>query len=351
MRQDKRGIIYRFDHFLLDPADRRLIADGAPVELNARYFDALALLVREAGTLVTKDRFMAEVWAGVPVTDEALTQCIRSLRKRLGDDAARPRFIETVPKHGYRFVAPVECGGRTAEAEAANTDPRRTHPSLDILKLSAAGTVGGAAAGLAGGILYGFAAASQPGAAGLSVLLVLTAAALLIATLGAAGVSIGIAAARGAAAWRILGGALGGLAVGAVVSLLARDAFALLVGYAPAQVTGAGEGVLLGAAVGLAVWIGGCRRPSIRRAAIAGTAAGAGAGILIASLGGKLMAGSLALLAARYPGSRIRLDGIGALVSEDGFGPVAEMVTAGLEGALFVAATAAAIMMAQKLIR
>src|SRR6185503_19790630 len=57
---------------------------------------------------ISKDRFLDEVWRGVPVTDEALTQCIKTLRRQLGDDAARPRFIETVPKHGYRFVAPVE---------------------------------------------------------------------------------------------------------------------------------------------------------------------------------------------------------------------------------------------------
>ncbi len=99
---------FRFEGYLLDPRDRQLRRDGAPVELNARYFDALALLVREAGRLVSKDRFLDEVWHGVPVTDEALTQCIRTLRKQLGDDAASPRFIETVPKHGYRFIAPVE---------------------------------------------------------------------------------------------------------------------------------------------------------------------------------------------------------------------------------------------------
>src|SRR5688572_5234837 len=99
---------FRFDRFSLDTADRQLRLDGAPVELNARYFDALALLLREAGRLVSKDRFLDEVWNGVPVTDEALTQCIRTLRRQLGDDAARPRFIETVPKHGYRFIAAVE---------------------------------------------------------------------------------------------------------------------------------------------------------------------------------------------------------------------------------------------------
>ena len=70
------------------------------MDLSSRYFDALALLVREAGTLVTKDGFLNEVWRGIPVTDEALTQCIKSLRRALGDDAGRPRFIETVPTHG-----------------------------------------------------------------------------------------------------------------------------------------------------------------------------------------------------------------------------------------------------------
>src|SRR3990170_7408166 len=102
---------FRFDRFMLDPRDRQLRRDGATVELNARYLDALALLVREQGKLVSKDRFLEEVWRGVPVTDEALTQCIKTLRKQLGDDAARPRFIETVPKHGYRFIAPVDGAG------------------------------------------------------------------------------------------------------------------------------------------------------------------------------------------------------------------------------------------------
>src|ERR671912_1370790 len=111
---------FRFERFTLDPGDRQLRRDGAPVELNARYLDALTLLVREAGKLVSKDRFLEEVWSGVPVTDEALTQCIKTLRRQLGDDAGNPRFIETVPKHGYRFIAPVELlDGESADAQAA----------------------------------------------------------------------------------------------------------------------------------------------------------------------------------------------------------------------------------------
>src|SRR5918997_4797719 len=98
---------FRFHRFCLDLGNRQLTRDDVPVEINARYLDALALLVGEAGRLVSKDRFLDEVWRGIPVTDEALTQCIKTLRRQLGDDAAHPRFIETVPKHGYRFIAPV----------------------------------------------------------------------------------------------------------------------------------------------------------------------------------------------------------------------------------------------------
>src|SRR6476646_812507 len=140
-----------FEQFTLDPDDRQLKRGGDTVELNGRYFDALALLVREQGKLVSKDRFLDEVWRGVPVTDEALTQCVRTLRRQLGDDAARPRFIETVPKHGYRFIAPVDrVDGdvppivRAAPVEAA---------WQGTLLLAIAGTVGGGLAGFIGGLL------------------------------------------------------------------------------------------------------------------------------------------------------------------------------------------------------
>src|SRR5437868_15287644 len=121
---------FRFDCFLLDPADRRLSRNGQVVELSARYLDALALLVREPGRLVTKDRFLDEVWRGVPVTDEALTQCIKTLRKQLGDDAGRPRFIETVPKHGYRFIAPLDD-----QAADRRSDPAVEHEWAEFRRL------------------------------------------------------------------------------------------------------------------------------------------------------------------------------------------------------------------------
>jgi DNA-binding winged helix-turn-helix (wHTH) protein len=345
---------FRFERFVLDPRDRRLSRDRVPVELNARYLDALALLVREAGKLVSKDRFLEEVWRGVPVTDEALTQCIKTLRRQLGDDAARPRFIETIPKHGYRFIAPVEGVGDKPEPRGAS-EARPAHSWRRFLLLGGAGTLGAGAAGIAGGLFYGFAGAAQPlgpGMGAASVLLVLLWLTIAAALTGGAGVSFGIAAAGFAAAghWRILGGALGGLAVGGIVKLLGLDAFNLLFGQSPGDITGAAEGALLGGAVGLGAWLGsrGAGPPSLRRSVAAAGLAGGGAGILIPVLGGRLMGGSLDLLARSFPDSRLRLDQIGGLFGESGFGPVSQIVTGGLEGALFGGCVAGAMLLARR---
>ena len=356
-----------FGPFVLDPANRLLLRDGQPVEIGGRYFDALLLLAREPGRLITKDRFHEEVWRGIPVTDEALTQCIRTLRRQLGDDATAARYIETVPKHGYRFVAPVE---RLEDAPADPPPPRAfaappppalpaTIP-LHAVLLALAGTLGGAVAGLFGGLIYGSLGASQPLASGMnggmgatSVLLVLMALTVVVGLAGGAGVSFGLAAAqlatRQPGPWWIAGAAVGGLLVGGGAELLGLDAFNLLLGQAPRDITGAGEGALLGAGVGLGAWAA-MRRPDtplLRGLALAALT-GAVAGTLVPLLGGRLMAGSLDLLATEMPGSRLRLDRIGALLGEDGFGPLSQIATAAFEGALFTAGVVGAVLLARR---
>src|SRR4051794_33692441 len=139
---------YAFDRFVLDPRDRRLRDDGTPVEVNARYLDALALLVQSHGQLVSKDQFMAEVWQGIPVTDEALTQCIKTLRRLLGDNVGNPRFIQTVPKHGYRFIARVTEVNQPAKSPAGEARPKFAMTVLG-------GVIGGGLAGIIGGLLLG----------------------------------------------------------------------------------------------------------------------------------------------------------------------------------------------------
>lgn len=352
---------YRFEGFLLDPRDRQLRLDDTRVELNARYLDALALLVSEQGRLVSKDRFLEEVWRGVPVTDEALTQCIRTLRRQLGDDAVRPRFIETVPKHGYRFIASVErLDEETADPAAPPTapaSPPRTGGLPEIAFLGVAGMAGGGGAGALGGLFYGLVGASQPlqgGMGAASVLLVLICLTVLVGLIGGVGVGAGVASAGFASGrpgpWSILGGALGGMIVGAVVKLLGTDAFNLLFGQSPGDITGATEGALLGAAVGLGAWLAsrGPRSLPLRRSVAATAVAGGLAGAAIPLLGGRLMGGSLDQLAARFPQSRLRLDQIGTLFGEAGLGPVSQVVTGALEGALFSACVVAAMILARR---
>lgn len=343
---------FRFESFQLDPDERRLSRGGQLVELSSRYLDALALLVREQGRLVSKDRFLDEVWRGVPVTDEALTQCIKTLRRQLGDDAALPRFIETVPKHGYRFIAPVEAVGDTPSRVVDNARPGRDWRRLVLL--GAGGTVGGGIAGLIGGIFYGFAGGSQDGTGAASILIVLMCLTILVALIGAAGVAFGIAAAgtfkRPWGPWSILGGAAGGLVIGALTKLLGLDAFNLLFGQSPGDITGAMEGLILGAAVGLGAWLAARPEgvPRLRRGVALSALAGGAAGAVIPLLGGRLMGGSLALLADSFANSRLRLGQIGQWFGEQGFGPISQSVTGLLEGALFAGCVVGGLILAER---
>ena len=341
---------FAFEGFVLDTRERRLIDGGRPVELNARYLDALALLVRDCGKLIPKDQFLDEVWRGVPVTDEALTQCIKTLRRKLGDDAARPRFIETVPKHGYRFIAPVEV------VESASERPERAESARwsDFVATLAAGVAGGGVAGLIGGLIYGFAAASEPlqgGPGALSILLVLLCVTVLVGLIGAAGVSVGIATALFArplsVAWSAVGGAAGGLLVGAFGKLLGLDAFTLLVGRSPGDITGAGEGAVIGAAIGLAAALA-LRGGSVRRGAAVAGACGAAAGVLTLLAGGRLMLESLELLASGFPGSRLHMDEISRPFADAGLDWFVHLADAAVETGLFSACVVGAIMLARR---
>jgi DNA-binding winged helix-turn-helix (wHTH) protein len=98
------SIRYRFGEFVLSPRQRVLWRGGAPVALIPKYFDLLHLLIRRRQEAVSKQAIFTEVWSDVIVSDGALSQAIRILRRTLDDDAREPRFIRTVPRHGYQFV-------------------------------------------------------------------------------------------------------------------------------------------------------------------------------------------------------------------------------------------------------
>jgi hypothetical protein len=181
------------------------------------------------------------------------------------------------------------------------------------------------------------------------VLLVLVCLTILLGLAAGAGVGLGIAVAHFAAPrslpWSAVGGAAGGLLVGAAVKLVGLDAFNLLLGQSLGDITGATEGALLGAAAGLTYGVG---HGSVRRMVGLAAASGGLAGLLIAATGGRLMGGSLDLLARQFPGSRLQLDRVGELFGEPGFGFLSRLVTSGLEGALFGAFTVGALVIARR---
>lgn len=334
---------YRFEHFRLHPQNRQLFRHDQSIEINARYFDALALLLRAQGKLVSKEQFFTDVWQGLPVTDEALTQCIKTLRKLLDDSASRPHFIETVPKYGYRFIAPaqwVEDNAGIAKTPNAMPEPATPIPAsaseyrARVLALVIAGTAGGAVAGLSGGLLLGLIVSGS-----LSALLVMLCLCVAIAIIGAAGVALGVvAAARVAGASlssHISGGALGGMLIGAAGKLIGMDAFNLLIGQSPGEITGAPEGFLIGAVIGASLWYCTEYVSNARRVWTVSLLAGSAAGLLIMLTGGQLMSRSLHALIQNFPESRLRLDAIGALFGENGFGTLSQLAIGTLEAALF----------------
>src|SRR5688572_27635617 len=97
---------YRFGDFILSPRRRVLLRLGQEQPLIPRYFDLLVFLIVRRADAVHRQDIFDEVWKDVIVSDSALSQAVRTIRRTLGDDSREPRFIRTISRHGYRFVFP-----------------------------------------------------------------------------------------------------------------------------------------------------------------------------------------------------------------------------------------------------
>jgi DNA-binding winged helix-turn-helix (wHTH) protein len=95
---------YRFSEFILSPRRRVLVRNGHEVPLIPRYFDLLVFLIERRSEAVHRREIFDRIWNDVVVSDSALSQAIRTIRRVLGDDSREPRFVRTVSRHGYRFV-------------------------------------------------------------------------------------------------------------------------------------------------------------------------------------------------------------------------------------------------------
>lgn len=109
--------IYRFEGFALDLTRGALLTAGSEeVPLRRKSFELLRLFVTNAGRLLDRDTLNRAIWSNVAVTDDGVTQCVRDIRRALGDDSQR--IIKTVPRRGYIFAASVTAGSRQQASQS-----------------------------------------------------------------------------------------------------------------------------------------------------------------------------------------------------------------------------------------
>ena len=450
---------YRFSGHILSPARRTLVRDGRELPLIPRCFDLLVLLVERRNEALSRGDILDAVWSDVVVTDGALSQAIRLLRRTLGDDPREPTFIRTVSRHGYRFVCevveesdeglPEPVQAVTAEpmrvptqadanasfdqaletlldddsGDAEGADARRRqaaetlhqlgtreafarldrrqghavaraylrdtrwdvpgagpvplvgHPGwlaaariLFLLRIRraallagrrwTAAAAGGAAAGAVAGFLGGLVLRFGPGStAGNGVVAMLPLLGTAVGGVAAAGIGAGMAAAEAAfrAQRRLalaVAGALSGLAIGATAHLLGRLVLEGLFGRDLSPLTGAVEGLVLGAAVGLGYGLatptaeGGMATPHglarVRVALLTGLTCALAAGMLGWS-GRFLGAMSLDFMAQSFPGSQVGLAPLARLLGEQEPGVVTRIAISVFEGLMFGSGLAAGL--------
>lgn len=146
MQRNIDSKVYEFNGFRLEGAQRRLLYNGQPVPLKPKILDLLLFLVKMRDQLVVKDDLMREIWPDTIVEENNITVSMSSLRKTLGEDRLKPRFIETVPRRGYRFIAKVTeiSLERTATEDTTNIGSQTAFQeepidSLAVLPMDSAG--------------------------------------------------------------------------------------------------------------------------------------------------------------------------------------------------------------------
>ena len=122
---------FEFEEFILDNKEKILLRNGQPLPLTPKAFQLLRVLLENHGRLVKKEDLMSAVWAENFVEEGNLTFTIRLLRKALEDNRQNPRFIKTVPLHGYKFIADVRKIPFESKTELLSNDSA----SIDIPKI------------------------------------------------------------------------------------------------------------------------------------------------------------------------------------------------------------------------
>ena len=127
-----KATVLRFGVFELDTETEQLRKNGLTIRLQPQPFKLLRLLAGEAGRLVTRDEIRAALWTGDTFVDfdQGVNFAVKQVREALDDEAERPLYIQTVPKRGYRFLAPVEVVAPGKRRQPGTTVDLRLHKAL-----------------------------------------------------------------------------------------------------------------------------------------------------------------------------------------------------------------------------
>jgi DNA-binding winged helix-turn-helix (wHTH) protein/tetratricopeptide (TPR) repeat protein len=164
-------VVYEFGPVRINLSSRELIRDGECVQVQARGFDALLLLVQKRSEVVSKAELLATIWPGTYVEESNLPVMISAVRRAIGDDGRNQKYIQTVSKFGYRFVGEVTEIRKAEPADTTVGGPGFDHPALKRRYARFSVVAGFAATALAAGVLVyrlngnsgvGHLAASQP---------------------------------------------------------------------------------------------------------------------------------------------------------------------------------------------
>ncbi len=144
MREASSGRIVRFGVFEADLACGELRKNGSRIRLQEQPFQVLAMLLERPGEMVSREDFRGRLWPGDTFVDfdHGLNTAVNKVREALGDAASNPRFVQTVARRGYRFIAPLQSEGKAvggedarapvAVAAQAHSRNRELHPELEV---------------------------------------------------------------------------------------------------------------------------------------------------------------------------------------------------------------------------
>ena len=111
----------RFGVYELDRDAMELRKHGVPIRLQEQPFRVLSILLERPGVVITREQLQEQIWGNTFVDfDQSLNKAINRVREALNDNAGTPQYVETIPRRGYRFIAPVEAAPQTEEPMVVN---------------------------------------------------------------------------------------------------------------------------------------------------------------------------------------------------------------------------------------